>query len=401
MLAAWLTAMKTKLALACLAMLACEGANLDRSALPLLTDYRATPPPHNAKWAILLCKPNDDSSEPTPADYYRRLFTEAGAGTGGLFDYWRDQSYGNVDLTGSVVSGWFTVPHSTAEERTRGRDVKIEDCIAASGLDLSGYYDVVAIYNVQMDMGSWGVTMAGRSVMGVVADNLSSLTGIAHEMGHGFSLDHSFDDTNTQYSPWGLPGEYGDPFDIMSAMGVNSYVGVHGVEGPGLNAWGRYVLGWMPGPRIALWNATGGWANQTFTLAAINHPEASGNLMLRVPIIGDGSQYIVELVMSDGWDQGNVGPSVLIHRIKGGDWHSYLVRKQWGPRRLGGTSYNDVDNNVAIIVNSIDTINNTASITVQLDHLPTSGGGSDGPPEGCYYDAYGHLKCTKQALQNF
>src|SRR5215831_2606962 len=102
--------MKTQLlSLACLATLACEGVNLERSDRTLIpvADYRVTPPPQNAKWAIILCKPNDHSEEPLSADYYRNLFTESGAGTGGLFDYWRDQSYGNVDLTGSVVYGWY------------------------------------------------------------------------------------------------------------------------------------------------------------------------------------------------------------------------------------------------------------------------------------------------------
>src|SRR5262249_35817910 len=179
--------------------------------------------------------------------------------------------YGNLDLTGTTVYGWYTVPRSAAEERMRGRDQKIEDCMAASGLDLSGFYDVMAIYNTQMDLGSWTVTMAGQSVMGNIADNLSPPDGIAHEMGHGLTLDHSLDDTQNTCATWGGPGEYCDRFDIMSAMMVNSFHSTRGPNGcppadqftdpcrygPGLNAWGRYVLGWMPGPRIALWNATG------------------------------------------------------------------------------------------------------------------------------------------------
>ena len=411
--------MKIRLPFACLAALACQGPDLGRSEHPLQSaaDYRVTPPPHNTKWAVILCNTNDDNSEPISAQYYRDLFTESGAGTGGLFDYWRDQSYGAVDLTGSIVSGWYTVPRSAADERARSRAEKIEDCVSAAGnaVNWSDFYDVIAIYNSQQDMGSVPDTLAGRPVWAVVADNLSPPNGIAHEMGHGYTLDHSLDDTKNVCATYAAPGEYCDPFDLMSAMVVDSFHGTRGPTnclddsdkytdpcrwGPGLNAWNRYLLNWMPGPRIALWNVTGGWAQQTFTLAALNHPEVPGSQMLRVPIIGDGSQYIVELVMNDGWDRGLPGPSVLIHRIKGGDWHSYLVEEQWGPRRLGGTSFTDTTNNVDIIVQSIDATAKTAVITVQLDHLVSGGGGGDGAPEGCYYDAYGRLKCTKNALQS-
>jgi M6 family metalloprotease-like protein len=413
--------MKTKLSFALLAALGCQGANLPTAQTdqPLVAaaDYRVTPPPHNTKWAVILCKTNDHSEEPISAEYYRNLFTESGAGTGGLFDYWRDQSYGNVDLTGSIVSGWYTVPRSGTEEQARTRNEKIEDCVAAAGnaVDWTQYYDVITIYNSQQDLGSAGDTLGGHDVMAVVADNLSPPNGIAHEMGHGFTLDHSLDDTKNICATYAAPGEYCDPFDLMSAMVVQSFHSTRGPTdcfddsdkytdpcrwGPSLNAWNRYVLGWMPGPRIALWNATGGWAQQTFTLAALNHPEVSGSQMLRVPIVGDGSQYIVEFVMNDGWDRGLSSPTVLIHRITGGDWHSYLVEEQWGPRRLGGTSYSDTANNVEIIVSAIDATAMTATITVQLDHLPPSTGGGDGtPPDGCYYDAYGHLKCNKNALQ--
>src|SRR5882724_5010288 len=53
------------------------------------------------RWAILLCKFSDVTDEPRPASYFRTMFTEVGAGQGGLFDYWRDMSGGTVDLTGS------------------------------------------------------------------------------------------------------------------------------------------------------------------------------------------------------------------------------------------------------------------------------------------------------------
>ena len=53
----------------------------------------------------------DQPQEPHPPAFYAQAFTEAGAGKGTEFDYWRDLSFGKLDLTGSKVFGWFAIPH--------------------------------------------------------------------------------------------------------------------------------------------------------------------------------------------------------------------------------------------------------------------------------------------------
>jgi hypothetical protein len=65
--------------------------------------------------AILLCKFNDVSAEPQARGFYESFFCEAGQGTGGGYDYWRDISYGNVLFEGSTVFGWLTTRHSFQE----------------------------------------------------------------------------------------------------------------------------------------------------------------------------------------------------------------------------------------------------------------------------------------------
>ena len=39
------------------------------------------------------------------------MFTTAGAGTLNMVDYFDKMSHGNVDLSGSQVFGWFTLPN--------------------------------------------------------------------------------------------------------------------------------------------------------------------------------------------------------------------------------------------------------------------------------------------------
>src|SRR5436190_24369257 len=94
------------------------------------------------RWAILLCSFADHATSTTavtrPTSFFQDLFTETGAGKGGMFDYWRDMSYGAIDLTGSRVFGWFTQPQTLADHRNLGganpggRDQKMQACIDAA-----------------------------------------------------------------------------------------------------------------------------------------------------------------------------------------------------------------------------------------------------------------------------
>jgi len=70
---------------------------------------------------VVLCKFTDQTNEPHPPQYYQDMFSETGAGQLGVFDYWRDVSYGNLDLTGSIVKGWYTAPITVAEFNGRRR----------------------------------------------------------------------------------------------------------------------------------------------------------------------------------------------------------------------------------------------------------------------------------------
>ncbi len=43
-------------------------------------------------WAILLCKFNDDASEPNSRQFYERLFTQVGNGALNMVDFFSDAS---------------------------------------------------------------------------------------------------------------------------------------------------------------------------------------------------------------------------------------------------------------------------------------------------------------------
>jgi len=251
---------------------------------------------------------------------------------------------------------------------TMSRQQKIDACIAvatANGVNVSQFYSVIAILNSQIDSGSSG----GRVLLDPAAWFVSFA---AHEMGHGYNLDHSFDDTTVVYesNSDSRPGAYGDGWDIMSAMnfgGANpTFVGQFGQSGPGLNAPNLDKLGWMDANRVLTWNG----ASQNAILAALNHPEASGYLMAKVPFdtVNPNHYYTVEFRRKTDWDQGIPQDAVLIHEVRT-DGLFYLIKANGGPERLSGQTFRDVSNNVAITVLNIDSASSTATVNIARDEV--------------------------------
>jgi len=311
-------------------------------------------------WAVIKCKFSDQPAEPV----FDPLFITS---LDGMAGYWLDQSYGQINLDGSAIfpanGGWYTLPITLAQGATMTRQQRIDACVAAaSGVDFPKFFSVIAILNVKLDSGSSG----GKVLLDPFAWNVSFA---GHEMGHVYiGVNHSFDDTQTVYCPGYQPGEYGDGWDIMSAMTFGAsdptFAGVYPPSGPGLNAPNLERLGWLPENRILTWDHT----SQVVGLAALNHPEAVGYFMAKVPFDSGnpGHYYTVEFRRKTGWDRGIPRDTVLIHEIRadGSAGLSYLIRANGGAERLAGQTFRDVNNNLAISVLNIDPISSTASINI-------------------------------------
>ena len=83
-------------------------------AIACMLDETAQARPYRGgiPWSFLLCKFSDSPNPPNDPTYYRNMTINSG--TKGLEDYIKSISNGIADLSGSVLHGWYTEPHTTA-----------------------------------------------------------------------------------------------------------------------------------------------------------------------------------------------------------------------------------------------------------------------------------------------
>jgi hypothetical protein len=79
-------------------------------------------------WALILCKFSDHPEEPQAPQFFRDFVTR---GNGGINDYFNDVSYGNINMDGSNVFGWFDLPYAQPTDATRGRWDRVMSAINA------------------------------------------------------------------------------------------------------------------------------------------------------------------------------------------------------------------------------------------------------------------------------
>src|SRR5271155_5861929 len=111
-------------------------------------------------WSFLLCKFSDSPAPPNDPGYYRNLTIESG--TKGLDDYVKAISYGASDLSGSVLHGWYTEPHTLSYEQVlSSRWQRVQDCLDTAAASSSDPYvpppgqRVYVITSPGVDLAGW------------------------------------------------------------------------------------------------------------------------------------------------------------------------------------------------------------------------------------------------------
>jgi hypothetical protein len=280
----------------------------------------------SVKWVVLLCTYTDAPAIPTNRDlaYFQQMVLDRG--TGGLADYWDAISVGSVNLGGSVVKGWYTVPMTVAQAQAKSggpnpkRGELVTDCVSAARTAPTNAFTVPADASVVVihwpDVDFYGGQ--GFAYVTVSVD----IGGLGHEMGHGLGYQHSHSDVG---------GEYGDPWDVMSYANVFATLTARfGNRGPGVNAYHMDRMGWLPRDRIQTFGANGS-TREVVTLAALPNSAAAGSYLVRVP--ADPSDpfhyYTLEFRRKTGVDSPIPADIVLIHEVKPvapGEYRSFLLR---------------------------------------------------------------------------
>lgn len=417
-------------------------------------------------FVVVLCNFSNQTAQPQQPSYYQQMFTTAGNGTLNAVEYFRDVSYGNVDLSGTVVRGWYTLGVTRDEWAAMSRVERWRRCaeLAKPDVNFSNFAAALVVFpeadttvpgavdatqtsiavadvdnfptppfNIQLTDGSEGndetvrvTAISGTTLtvtrgaggttakahaagarmivpgdlvgfgpaprnLGGTTYTLGGLVGahdiglsvFTHEMGHALDMDHSRKlSTST--------ADYNDCFDLMSVIScIHGFTGA-GTEyggstfggttkGPGMNAVTLGTAGWMPAARSRMHSTCAGG---TYTLAALGHPEAPGDLQVKLPasrVIATpaggtttAQHYSVEFRHKSRWDRGIPRHAVLVH-LRGADNYSYWVDSAPGGTQgmTVGDEYVDAGQNTYVAVNAIDSAAQTAQVSVSQCRMPT------------------------------
>lgn len=346
----------------------------------------------NQRWAVLLCGVPNQPSSVTRRDRQDYLDLFVSDGPNSLNQYWRAASNGAISLEGSQVFGWVDLPDDFTSITHRTKRIMeaakhfstLED--EENAVDFRNFDGILVVTDVDIDL--TGVRLPQeielndekRSYRLVICNQAHAHAQIAHEMGHAFGLDHSFDTDPNSHDPNndGRPGAYGDPWDIMSAMvGIRTHNRPpYGAAGPLLNAVNMERLGWLAASRVAAVPAN---SAETIQLRPLHRPDLPGALAAKV-----GSCVVEFRVNSpsdprfNNWDAGLTRPAVLVHievtsphEYIENDTHSVLLGNVFGVRDLQAGGVLEVgnprwpyENYTRIEVQSVDVQNLTATVNV-------------------------------------
>ena len=356
-------------------------------------------------FVTILCKFADVADEPEPRATFERFF---GSTYPGLDHYWREVSYGAINLAGSKVVGWYALPLPQAAYKVeRPADANLrsplptadlqrlaEDCTTAAGsaVDWSRYVGLNLVFNARLDQPRGGQVclQRDRKALCYGATWLWPPTSLqlgfwAHEMGHTFGLAHS---------SVGGGNEYGNQWDVMSEICPCEVDSKLDPVGQHPAAFQKDALGWIPAGRKFVAEAG---AEVTIPLEQLAQPGERGYLLAEIPIrdsaedgSGDRAQpaaagpgkhyYTVEARRRVGYDATLPGDGVIIQEVNlDGDPRVRPVSAEWpvapGGARTGlaarwtpGEVFRDAQHNIAV---SIDRATPTGFVvTIRTRPLP-------------------------------
>ena len=340
--------------------------------MPSALGVDASPAASGARAYVTILCAFADSPTALPASK-ARLEEVMGSSYPGIDHYYREMSEGQVDLSGSIVVGWYTLPQPRSHYVLSGGanlNALSQDCTAAADADVDfpSFAGINLQFNQRLDCCSWGgsrtLTRDGVTrtyPMTWMADWAVSHSVYAHEIGHSFGWPHS-------HGAYGK--DYDSKWDVMSH--ANNYrdptfgwVGVHTI------AFHKDRAGWIPPGRKFIASPNG---SSTILLERGAMPGGNGNyLMAQIAIPGTSTYYTVEARRFIGsYDLRLPGEAVVIHRTGGFEAEVVDVDLNSDPNDAGaqwlpGETFVDTAARIAVAVEAQDENAFRLTITTGLE----------------------------------
>ncbi|MBL0940942.1 MAG: hypothetical protein IBJ03_18765 [Gemmatimonadaceae bacterium] len=267
-------------------------------------------------YAVVLCKFNDIPTEPLPPAAYERMY---GRGSGGADAYYREVSRERLNLEGTTIVGWVTLPRPrsgyTLSDGEANLGLMSNDCLAAadSQLDYSQFGGVGMHFNSAIGCCSWGgstaVLLDGPArVMPAMWNMDWARSGtVWHELGHSFGLPHSA-------GPYGAV--YDSRWDVMSSSSTGSFLNADfGRAGAHFLGYHKDRLGLIPdSSKVEVMSGTWHGLLESHSVAATT---AGSKQLIVVPLTHyrAGAHLMIEARTRAGLDRSVPGEGVLITTV--------------------------------------------------------------------------------------
>ncbi len=286
-------------------------ASLGAAAFSAAPDW----PVQQRPYAIILCKFSDLPDEPLPVSRYEAMYASS---FGGADDFYREVSDGRINIQGTRIYGWYTLPRARSSYVVNDQanlSQLFNDCTRQADPDVD-FRQVVGMamhFNAFLDCCSWGgsrtATLDGVTKTFATMWNASwARAGTSwHEMGHSVGLPHSG-------GPYGRT--YDSVWDVMSASTSGRYLNRDfGFGGAHFIAYHKNLLGLIPaGRRVAV--TSGEWRGVVEQHARSTN--GTGTVLVMLPVADPqrfGQAYTIELRGKTGYDVRVPRSALIIHSI--------------------------------------------------------------------------------------
>ena len=313
-------------------------APLSETSVHTLANTSATPPEGMSidatfptsgkrKLLVLLVNFSDTKTTYTAGNFHNMMNAKGYNGTGSFRDYYLEQSHGQLDID-VTVTNWIQVPHAKAVYNTDNAQNLVVEALqmVADTLDLKqfdndgdGVLDGLAVIHqgygqeITQDTGdiwSHSTVIYGTSVGGVrvarytIEPELLSGTAMAnpgvicHEFGHNLGAPDVYD---TDYS--GSDGEFcgTGAWDLMGSGAWNGTLGTHPA---GLNAWQKWVWGWVKAVELT----------EDATIEALGAAQ-DDDTVYKLSTSTEGDYFIMENRQQRSFDAALPGHGLLIYHV--------------------------------------------------------------------------------------